>query len=203
MENIYFRNIYIPEKEYVEEYEEGDTTILCLDKKEEDGGFVSCIECRVLTAKKNIDEINIQCKAWKEQQGKEALAMLKESKLDEIEAYDKSEAVNSFFLNGESHWLDFNLRDRVFQGNERLKLMGRTDTTLWLDGMCIELPIEQAQMLIANIEVYAKDCYNVTERHKAEVKALKTYDEVMAYDITAGYPEKIELNISETNIISL
>ena len=29
------------------------------------------------------------------------------------------------------------------------------------------------------------------------------YDEVMAYDITAGYPEKIELNISETNIISL
>ena len=81
--------------------------------------------------------------------------------------------------------------------------MGRTDTTLWLDGMCIELPIEQAQMLIANIEAYAKDCYNVTERHKMEVKALKTYDEVMAYDITAGYPEKIELNISETNIISL
>ena len=203
MENIYFRNIYIPEKEYVEEYEEGDTTILCLDKKEVDGGFVSCIECRVLTAQKNIDEINIQCKAWKEQQEKEALAMLKESKLDEIEAYDKSAAVNSFLLNGESHWLDFNLRDRVFQGNERLKLMGRTDTTLWLDGMCIELPIEQAQMLIANIEAYAKDCYNVTEHHKAEVKALKTYDEVMAYDITAGYPEKIELNISETNIISL
>lgn len=203
MENIYFRNIYIPEKEYVEEYEEGDTTILCLDKKEEDGGFISCIECRVLTAQKNIDEINIQCKAWKEQQEKEALAMLKESKLDEIEAYNKSTAVDSFLLNGESHWLDFNLRDRVFQGNERLKLMGRTDTTLWLDGMCIELPIEQAQMLIANIEAYAKDCYNVTERHKAEVKALKTYDEVMAYDITAGYPEKIELNISETNIISL
>lgn len=203
MENIYFRNICIPEKEYVEEYEEGDTTILCLDKKEVDGGFISCIECRVLTAQKNIDEINIQCKAWKEQQEKEALAMLKESKLDEIEAYDKSAAVNSFLLNGESHWLDFNLRDRVFQGNERLKLIGRTDTTLWLDGMCIELPIEQAQMLIANIEAYAKDCYNVTEHHKAEVKALKTYDEVMAYDITAGYPEKIELNISETNIISL
>ena len=203
MENIYFRNIYIPEKEYVEEYEEGDTTILCLDRKEVDGGFISCIECRVLTAKKNIDEINIQYKAWKEQQEKEALAMLKESKLDEIEAYNKSTAVDSFLLNGESHWLDFNLRDRVFQGNERLKLMGRTDTTLWLDGMCIELPIEQAQMLIANIEAYAKDCYNVTERHKAEVKALKTYDEVMAYDITAGYPEKIELNISETNIISL
>lgn len=35
-----------------------------------------------------------------------------------------------------------------------------------------------------------------------KIKAV-AYDEVMAYDITAGYPEKIELNISETNIISL
>lgn len=203
MENIYFRNICIPEKEYVEEYEEGDTTVLHLDKKEVDGGFISCVECRVLTTQKKIDEIDIQYKTWKEQQEKESLAMLKESKLDEIEAYDKSSAVNSFSLNGQSMWLDYATRNRVYDGNERLKLMGRTDTTLWLNGMCIELPIEQVQSLIASIEVYAKDCYNVTERHKMEVKALKTYDEVMAYDITADYPEKIELNISETNIISL
>ena len=135
--------------------------------------------------------------------GTEPLGYMKKAMLAYIEKYDASSSVNSFLLNGESHWLDFNLRDRVFQGNERLKLMGRTDTTLWLDGMCIEFPIEQAQMLIANIEAYAKDCYNVTERHKAEVKALKTYDDVMAYDITADYPDKIELNISETNIISL
>lgn len=135
--------------------------------------------------------------------GAEPLWYMKKAMLAYIEKYDASSSVNSFLLNGESHWLDFNLRDRVFQGNERLKLMGRTDTTLWLDGMCIEFPIEQAQMLIANIEAYAKDCYNVTERHKAEVKALKTYDDVMAYDITADYPDKIELNISETNIISL
>ena len=135
--------------------------------------------------------------------GAEPLWYMKNAMLAYIEKYDASSSVNSFLLNGESHWLDFNLRDRVFQGNERLKLMGRTDTTLWLDGMCIEFPIEQAQSLIASIEVYAKDCYNVTERHKMEVKALKTYDEVMAYDITADYPEKIELNISETNIISL
>ena len=135
--------------------------------------------------------------------GAEPLGYMKNAMLAYIEKYDASSSVNSFLLNGESHWLDFNLRDRVFQGNERLKLMGRTDTTLWLDGMCIEFPIEQAQSLIASIEVYAKDCYNVTERHKMEVKALKTYDEVMAYDITADYPDKIELNISETNIISL
>ena len=35
-----------------------------------------------------------------------------------------------------------------------------------------------------------------------KIKAV-AYDEVMSYDITAGYPDKVELNISETNIISL
>lgn len=195
MENVYFRNICIPEKEYVEEYEEGDITILCLDKKEVDGGFISCVECRVLTTQKNIDEIDNQYKVWKEQQEKEALVMLKESKLDEIEAYDKSAAVNSFLLNGEQHWLDFNLRDRVFQGNERLKLMGRTDTTLWLDGKCFVMPIAAAQDLICTIEVYAKDCYNVTATHQAEVNKLTNIEEVEAYDYKTGYPEKLNLKI--------
>ena len=197
-----FRRIVVPTSEYVEKREEGDMTFVCLEATEKDG-MMDAIECSVLTDEMDMEEIAAKCTGWKLAQDKEAIAMAVEDKLSQITLYDKSEAVNSFLLNGESHWLDFNLRDRVFQGNERLKLMGRTDTTLWLDGMCIELPIEQAQMLIANIEAYAKDCYNVTEHHKAEVKALKTYDEVMAYDITAGYPEKIELNISETNIISL
>ena len=197
-----FRRIVVPTSEYVEKREKGDMTFVCLEATEKDG-MMDAVECAVLTDEMDMEEIAIKCTGWKLAQDKEALAMAVEDKLSQITLYDKSAAVNSFLLNGESHWLDFNLRDRVFQGNERLKLMGRTDTTLWLDGMCIELPIEQAQMLIANIEAYAKDCYNVTERHKMEVKALKTYDEVMAYDITAGYPEKIELNISETNIISL
>ena len=197
-----FRRIAVPTSEYVEKREEGDMTFVCLEATEKDG-MMYAIECAVLTDEMDMEEIADKCTEWKLEQEKEAIAMAIEDKLSQITLYDKSAAVNSFLLNGESHWLDFNLRDRVFQGNERLKLMGRTDTTLWLDGMCIELPIEQAQMLIANIEAYAKDCYNVTERHKMEVKALKTYDEVMAYDITAGYPEKIELNISETNIISL
>ena len=197
-----FRRIVVPTSEYVEKREEGDMTFVCLEATEKDG-MMDAIECAVLTDEMDMEEIAAKCTGWKLEQDKEAIAIAVEDKLSQITLYDKSEAVNSFLLNGESHWLDFNLRDRVFQGNERLKLMGRTDTTLWLDGMCIELPIEQAQMLIANIEAYAKDCYNVTEHHKAEVKALKTYDEVMAYDITAGYPEKIELNISETNIISL
>lgn len=115
--------------------------------------------------------------------------------LAEIEKHDKSSAVNGFILNGERVWLDFELRDRVYQGNERLQRIGRTDTTLWLGNHCYNLSIEQAQNIISHIEAYAKDCYNVTAAHKAAVEKLQTVEEVLAYDYTAGYPKVLEMRI--------
>ena len=103
--------------------------------------------------------------------------------------------MNTFYLNDEAHWLDFETRDRVYQGNERLRRMGRTETTLWLDGKCYTLPIDTAQDLISKIEVYAKDCYNVTQIHLDKVAELQTIDALIAYDITAGYPGKVRLTI--------
>lgn len=115
--------------------------------------------------------------------------------IEQITEYDKSAEVNTFYLNDKAYWLDFETRDRVYQGNERLRRMGRTETTLWLDGECYTLPINKAQDLISRIEVYAKDCYNVTQTHLDKVAELQTIDALIAYDITAGYPEKVRLTI--------
>lgn len=125
----------------------------------------------------------------------EKLEQAKADKIAEITAYDTSPAVNSFYLNGEQHWLDFNLRDRVFDGNERIAYKGREETSLWLDGKCFVMPIAAAQDLICTIEVYAKDCYNVTATHQAEVNKLTTIEEVEAYDYKTGYPEKLNLKV--------
>lgn len=118
-----------------------------------------------------------------------------EKAVGQIMEYDDSGDVNTFYLNGQAHWLDFETRDRVYQGNVRLQRMGRTNTTLWLDGECFDMPIEVAQDLISKIEVYAKDCYNVTQTHLDNVSRLKTIDELIAYDITSDYPEKVRLTI--------
>ena len=125
----------------------------------------------------------------------DVLQRAKETVLAAIEAYDTSSAVNGFILNGERVWLDFQLRDRVYQGNERLQRIGRTDTTLWLGDHCYNLSIEQAQNIISHIEAYAKDCYNVTAAHKAAVEKLQTVEEVLAYDYTAGYPKLLEMSV--------
>lgn len=116
--------------------------------------------------------------------------------LREIESYDTSPSVNGFMLNGQKVWLDFELRDRVYQGNERLQRIGRTDTTLWLGNQCYNLSIEQAQNIISHIEAYAKDCYNVTAAHKAAVEKMQTLEEVMIYDYTKGYPEQLKMEVS-------
>lgn len=134
---------------------------------------------------------------WLENIGSEedVLGRAKEAVAAEITAYDSSSAVNGFILNGERVWLSFELRDRVYQGNERLQRIGRTDTTLWLGNHCYNLSIEQAQNIINHIEAYAKDCYNVTAAHKAAVEKLQTVEEVLAYDYTAGYPEMLTMSV--------
>ncbi len=119
----------------------------------------------------------------------------KEMLIADITAYDTSSAVNGFVLNGAEVWLDFELRDRVYQGNERLQRIGRTDTTLWLGNKCYNLSIEQVQNIISHIEAYAKDCYNVTAAHKKAVGELTDIGEVLSYDYTKGYPAKLTMTV--------
>lgn len=125
----------------------------------------------------------------------DVLDSAKSAVLADIEAYDTSSEVNGFVLNGARVWLDFELRDRVYQGNERLQRIGRTGTTLWLGNQCYDLSIDQAQNIISHIEAYAKDCYNVTAQHKAAVEKMQTLEEVLAYDYKEGYPEQLKMEV--------
>lgn len=127
----------------------------------------------------------------------EALGAAKTAVLSDIAAYDASPSVNNFVLDGQRVWLDFELRDRVYQGNERLKNVGREETTLWFGDKCYNMSIEQAQSIISHIEAYAKDCYNVTAQHKANVSAMGTVEDVLGYDYTKGYPEMLTISLSK------
>lgn len=193
---INFIKTIIPETAFKKQYELGSLMIYhigeALNKKL---GAYECYECSMAISSFNEEEIQ---KAFAEFSVKMDALKLEQAKMDkiaEITAYDQSSAVNAFYLNGEQHWLDFNLRDRVFDGNERIAYKGREETSLWLDGKCFVMPIAAAQDLICTIEVYAKDCYNVTATHQAEVNKLTTIEEVEAYDYKTGYPEKLNLKV--------
>lgn len=138
----------------------------------------------------------------KKYEGK-TLEEAKEILLAEIDAYDKSSAVNGFYLNGmlipwskddpsspnvdKRMGLRQNIADKVALGEENI--------SIWMKGMSITMPCAQAEMLMRSIENYAYECFNVTAAHKKAVSELNSIEEVEKYDITAGYPAQLRMEV--------
>lgn len=115
------------------------------------------------------------------------------SKVAEIDAYDRSAAVNSFALGGTEMWLSFDERARIRQSIDAYRGEGRTEMTKWFNGKAFTFPLDTWQTMLDKLSVYASEALNVTERHKAEVSALTSIEAVEGYDYKQGYPEKLAL----------
>lgn len=113
------------------------------------------------------------------------------NKVSEIQAFDKSECVNSFKLLGRSMWLDKSTRVGLFNSISIEKEAGKTDTVLWYDATKYVIPVSDALAMLNKIEMYALNCYNVTQSHIAAVRSLQTKETIENYDYTVGYPVKL------------
>jgi hypothetical protein len=89
-------------------------------------------------------------------------------------------------------WLDKETRTGLKLRFEAEIAMGKTDTTLWADGVQYPLPLSTAVKMLYALEVYASMCYDNTQAHLAAIDAMTTVEEVEAYDHTSGYPEKLK-----------
>lgn len=121
----------------------------------------------------------------------ELLAKAKASKIAELEAYDASDAVNSFAVNGKQMWLDAQTRQQLRISLDAMQQAGRETVTKWFDGQAYAFPTEVWFQMLTAVEVYASDALNVTEGHRAAIESLLTVEEVEDYDFTTGYPEKL------------
>ena len=130
----------------------------------------------------------------KKYEGK-TLEEAKEMLLAEIDAYDKSSAVNGFVLNGAVVWLDKATRVGLMNSTSITKAMGQPTTTLWLGESKMEVPCDTAIQLLSALEMYALECFNVTAAHKVAVSELNSIEEVEKYDITAGYPAQLRMEV--------
>ena len=130
----------------------------------------------------------------KKYEGK-TLEEAKEMLLEEIDAYDKSSAVNGFVLNGAVVWLDKATRVGLMNSTSITKAMGQPTTTLWLGESKMDVPCDTAIQLLSALEMYALECFNVTAAHKVAVSELNSIEEVEKYDITAGYPAQLRMEV--------
>lgn len=118
------------------------------------------------------------------------------SKISEISAYDRSSAVNNFMLGGTEMWLSFDERARIRQSIDAYRNEGKTEMTKWFGGKAFTYPLDTWQTMLDKLSVYASEALNVTERHKAEVRAITSIKAVEGYDYKSGYPEKLSFMTS-------
>ena len=55
------------------------------------------------------------------------------------------------------------------------------------------LSAEFVKQFILQLEAYAYKCYVMTAKHLQAVQSLQTIEDILNYDYTTGYPEKITL----------
>lgn len=121
----------------------------------------------------------------------ELLERARLEKLAEIDEYNQSNNVNEFTVNGIPMWLTVNERQQISTQIAANGAVGRTVMTKWYGGHSFTFPLTVWEQMLVALEVYAGDALNVTEEHRAAVNSLQTVQEIEAYDITDGYPEKL------------
>lgn len=123
------------------------------------------------------------------------LGRAKETVLADIEKYDTSSAVNVFVLNGQKVWLDKATRVGLMNSTSIAKTMGQATTTLWLGEAKLVVDCDKAIQLLSALEMYALECFNVTAAHKKAVNEMTTLEDVLGYDYTCGYPQKLTMEV--------
>ena len=127
------------------------------------------------------------------------LEMAKRYKIADIEAYDNSENVNGFNVSygndTMSVWFTPSERANYRSSIEAAELLEVENLQMYVSDIAVTIPVQQAKMMLAQIQLYADQCFIVTKQHKAAVEALENVDDVENYDITAGYPQKLTFTI--------
>ena len=120
-----------------------------------------------------------------------ALPDIKEYRIKQISDYDVSDNVNCFYIGGNPMWLTVEEREQLATQINANEAIGRESMSKWFGGHELAFPISAWKQMLVAVEIYAGDALNVTEGHKSDIDAMEDADDVIAYDITKGYPEKL------------
>lgn len=123
--------------------------------------------------------------------GEPSVAVLQEVLEKKISMYDTSSEVNGFYINGGLFWLDKATR----VGLAHLADCTDGDISLVLGTDVIQIKSAIAKELLAQLERYAAECYLATAKHLLAINNLQTVEELINYDYTKGYPEKLTFNV--------
>lgn len=95
--------------------------------------------------------------------------------------------VNSFSFRNKNYWWSKNTR----VGLDRLANSGKNSYEIVFGTEIIEISKNDLQDLLNRLEIYANECFVNTQRHLNAIENLNTPLELIEYNYTLGYPDKI------------
>lgn len=118
-------------------------------------------------------------------------------KLSELDNYDSSDKVNVFTLNGRSLWFDKATRASLSNNISIEETEKEQTTRLWFGNPpeYMDLPIEPVKRMLTQLEKYAKQTFEITQQHKADICKLTDIDALQSYDVSVGYPTPLTFEI--------
>lgn len=106
-----------------------------------------------------------------------------------INLYDKSQNVNSFIYKGKMYWLDKQQRSCI----KTITESNLENIELIFEDQSVILPSKFVKQFILDLEVYSHKCYITTNKHLQKIQDLYEIQDIINYDYTSGYPDKIIL----------
>lgn len=177
---------------YMFHFQDGDTSyhIQCLDLSL--AGITTALGTIAVPVDEFPDFIDELGRVGAELTPSDLVDLAKSNAIKLIDSYDTSSNVNSFTLGGMPLWVSRADRTTLKVRFESELAAGLTATTLWYG--LVPIPIEditQGLAMLVALEVYASRCFDTTAAHKAAVMQLTSVEDVLAYDFTQGYPDKL------------
>lgn len=125
----------------------------------------------------------------------EVLKEYKDEKIKNIQRHDTSSAINGFTINDIKIWLDKTIRASLMLRLQAEKQLGKEITYIWYKEYNFEMSVDKAIEILYQLEVYASECYDTTQRHIVNVQNLNSVEDVKNYDYTTDYPRILTFNI--------
>lgn len=120
----------------------------------------------------------------------------KEEMQETIDNYDKSPDINGFTVNGSINgWFTPEERSNYKSSIDSAKIMGVETLAFFIGDIMLEVPTSIAEEMLAQLQLYADQCFIVTKQHKAAVEQLTTIEEVDNFPYMEDYPPKINFAI--------
>jgi hypothetical protein len=126
----------------------------------------------------------------------ETLESVKDEMIYKITKYDSSNVINTFYIDGTPVW--FNKNDRIALRNRfnTESKIGLKRTTLWYNNIPYEMTLEDAIIMMDNLELYASYCFDNTQRHIHNVKSMTDVDEIKNYNYRTGYNKPLNITLN-------